>query len=379
MQLEVGDEAHKSSVWIDRNQNEEYDEGEEVTSFNKSIRFDHSTPVITIYGQIENLFCYANSLTDINLSEAPSLILLDAGNNKLTSLDISSLRDLRFLTVSRNNLTTLKVSDAPFLYRLYCQYNELTELDLAENPDIAQFACDHNKLTSLDVTMLESLSYFSCVGNQLSELDLSRNSDLTQFYCYENNLTSLDLSNCESITRIAANQNKLTEIIGLGNCPSLVYLSLFDNQIDEKNMLRIATDLPQCSAEEGGEFYGIDTSLSPQDGNVLSKTSVASLKSKNGLVYDYQGGYNQGKNPYDGSDDTAVNSPIVSSLFFNPVTLEVFSERVWKTATLYKSKGEQVAYSENAYSLDLSEVSEGVFFARVTYPDGNQQYLKFFK
>ena len=55
-------------------------------------------------------------------------------------------------------------------------------------------ACDQNKLKTLDLSGLPDLRALACRYNELTALDLSHNAALTELDCWGNELTSLDLS-----------------------------------------------------------------------------------------------------------------------------------------------------------------------------------------
>lgn len=53
-------------------------------------------------------------------------------------------------------------------------------------------------------------------------------------------------------------------------------------------MRKIAEEIVARSDAEEGEFYGIDTSLTPKDGNVVTKGTVEKLHLKAWKVYEEQ-------------------------------------------------------------------------------------------
>ena len=108
---------------------------------------------ITIYGNITDLVC---------------------AENRLTNLDVSKNTELIYLSCRNNNLTTLDVTACTQLEQLYCQNSPLLEeLLLNDCSALKIIYCDHSALTSLNVEGCVSLFHFFCNDNQLSETALN--------------------------------------------------------------------------------------------------------------------------------------------------------------------------------------------------------------
>ncbi len=363
LQIEMRNDEDKKSVWIDRNENGEYDEGEEVTDFNKSLHFPHEAKVITVYGNVQNFFCYVNSLTALDISQCPDLEILDASDNKLTTIDLSKNGQLRALTLHGNMLTEVDLSHTPHLFRFYCNKNKLTQLDLSKTPDLVQLRCGRNELTQLDVSMLTQLKYFDCTGNKLTTLDLTHSEDLTNLLCADNQLTSLDLKACADLEELTCYNNKIASAIDFTNCKVIREVSLFGNQIQSKEMLQTVSSLPQNEQAEKKAFYGIDTTLEPKDGNVVTKKAVATLAEKGWICYDFQNGANGGKNEYIGSDDVAIDSPVAHAeqIIYLSNSQELLIPTCYTSVAIYDATGTLIRSLEGASRVDLSELPAGLY------------------
>ena len=363
LQIEMRNDEDKKSVWIDRNENGEYDEGEEVTDFNKSLHFPHEAKVITVYGNVQNFFCYVNSLTALDISQCPDLEILDASDNKLTTIDLSKNGQLRALTLHGNMLTEVDLSYTPHLFRFYCNKNKLTQLDLSKTPDLVQLRCGRNELTQLDVSMLTQLKYFDCTGNKLTTLDLTHSEDLTNLLCADNQLTSLDLKACADLEELTCYNNKIASAIDFTNCKVIREVSLFGNQIQSKEMLQTVSSLPQNDKAEKKAFYGIDTTLEPKDGNVVTKKAVATLAEKGWICYDFQNGANDGKNEYIGSDDVAIDTPAAHAeqIIYLSNSQELLIPTCYTSVAIYDATGTLIRSLEGASRVDLSELPAGLY------------------
>lgn len=363
LQIEMRNDEDKKSVWIDRNENGEYDEGEEVTDFNKSLHFPHEAKVITVYGNVQNFFCYVNSLTALDISQCPDLEILDASDNKLTTIDLSKNGQLRALTLHGNMLTEVDLSHTPHLFRFYCNKNKLTQLDLSKTPDLVQLRCGRNELTQLDVSMLTQLKFFDCTGNKLTTLDLTHSEDLTNLLCADNQLTSLDLKACADLEELTCYNNKIASAIDFTNCKVIREVSLFGNQIQSEAMLQTVSSLPQNEQAEKKAFYGIDTTLEPKDGNVVTKKAVATLAEKGWICYDFQNGANGGKNEYVGSDDVAIDSPAdhAEQIIYLSNSQELLIPTCYTSVAIYDATGTLIRSLESASRVDLSELPAGLY------------------
>jgi len=176
-----------------------------------------------------------NQLTELDVSNNPSLRHLNSSSNRLRELDVSNNPALEFLNCNFNQLTELDVTNNPMLRELNCNFNQLTELDVSNNPVLIILNCFFNQLTELDVSNNPLLAHLDCSGNQLTELDLSNNPLLSLLGCSGNQLTELDLTNNPLLSHLDCSYNQLTEL-NLANNPALEYLNCSDNQLTELNL-----------------------------------------------------------------------------------------------------------------------------------------------
>ena len=114
-------------------------------------------------------------------------------DNYVTTANISGIISLDIPSQGIADLTGIE--DFAALNELYCYDNQLTSLDVSHNTALTHLFCEDNQLFSLDVSNNTALIQLFCNSNNLPSLDLSNNSALTLLQCYENRLTSLDLSN----------------------------------------------------------------------------------------------------------------------------------------------------------------------------------------
>lgn len=114
-------------TWIDWNNNNRYEEGEEIIQGTKFFEHELDAKTITIYGDIRFLSCNRTQLTDADLSQCPTLSTLDVSVNNLKHLDLSHQKSLRYLYCERNDLTELDLSGKPELLFVRCLLNNLSK------------------------------------------------------------------------------------------------------------------------------------------------------------------------------------------------------------------------------------------------------------
>ena len=144
---------------------------------------------------ITEIFCSEEEIESLQGIEFfTALEELCCFDNNLTSLDVGSNTALVTLYCGENSLTSLNVSNNTVLETLSFFLNSLTDVDISKNRALKELNCGCNSLTALDIRNNTALERLWCQENNLTTLDVSRNTALTMLYCWENNLTSLDVS-----------------------------------------------------------------------------------------------------------------------------------------------------------------------------------------
>jgi len=170
----------------------------------------------------------------ISHDEAEAVITLDIGNyepvlgyspeshdwcGQIRNLDgIEAFTNLEELTCFFNKLTALDVSGNKKLTWLRCDGNYLTSLDVSQNTALQYLECgnyywvDRNEIRNLDVTHNDSLLTLKCDGNKISSLDLSNNGSLETLICHSNWFSSLDVSENTVLVYLDYSNNQLTSL-----------------------------------------------------------------------------------------------------------------------------------------------------------------------
>ena len=109
---------------------------------------------ITIRGNVSELDCSKNQLTNIDVSKSTSLWILKCSDNKLTSLNASGSSLLTEVNCSNNRLTSLDVSGCASLETLECDNNHLTSLNISGCVALKTLYCYSNCINGEAMTKL---------------------------------------------------------------------------------------------------------------------------------------------------------------------------------------------------------------------------------
>jgi hypothetical protein len=181
---------------------------------------------------IEELFLNQTSLLNINVTSLQNLKKLHVTGGSIISLDLSNSNLLTQLDCSGNSLTSLNLSNLINLELLWCYGNNLTSLILPNNASLGFLICNNNQLTSLDFSVLNNVTILHCGNNNLTHLDVSKFNALSQFRANDNQLETVFLKNGYSYS-IPNEVANLTHSYNLSNNPNLNYICVDENRISE--------------------------------------------------------------------------------------------------------------------------------------------------
>lgn len=186
---------------------------------------------IEVFSSLEELYCNYNKLTKIDVSSLKNLKSLYVDGNQLTKLDVSANTNLSVLFCGSNKLTELDVSKLTNLEQLDCMNNQLTSLDVSNNTELAYLLCGENNIPSINLSKNPNLEVLQINQCGITSLDVSKNIKLTSLDVANNALTTLDLSNNKQLVSISCGLNKISSI-DLSNQTHLTDLYISDTFID---------------------------------------------------------------------------------------------------------------------------------------------------
>ncbi len=117
---------------------------------------------------------YINDLGVVNLEGINSFTNLEefgCYNNKLTSLDVSKLKKLKFLYAYNNRINTISINELTPLEHLYLQENLfLKEIDVSKFVSLKELYLSNNRIKKLDVTGLNVLEKIEAENNRIETI-----------------------------------------------------------------------------------------------------------------------------------------------------------------------------------------------------------------
>ena len=147
------DYDHQKGVWIDFNNNGQWDDGIDVIpeKFKHKISYPIKSKAFTVYGKISHFYSSVGNFSDVKLYN-PELKELTMEDSKLTSVMIPSSDALEILNLVGNPLTSLQIGNVPNLEYLNAGENELTSLDISAYPKLKKLRVSGTPLSSLDAS-----------------------------------------------------------------------------------------------------------------------------------------------------------------------------------------------------------------------------------
>ena len=292
-------------------------------------------------------FSQTTEIPDLNFEQA----LIDLGYD-------SGDPDGFVLTTNINLITELNVNN-----------KSITDLTGIEGfTDLTRLSCYNNQLTSLNVSNNTALTYLGCGDNQLTILDVSNNTALTALHCFDNQLTSLNVSNNTALTSLQCGYNQLT-ILDVSNNTALTGLYCFVNELTSLNV-RNGNNINFRNFDSSSNpnltcIFVDDVDWSPENWTVFidsASTFVANEAECSALsVVDYASYLDIFIHP----------NPTENHLFVqghkNPISISISN-----------LQGKKVLSKINVDKIDVSELSNGVYFIKIS--DGiNSSTKKFIK
>ncbi len=213
----------RGNAWVDWNNNQKYEAGEEVSLWGMKSKDQTKHEVvqktIRIYGNLSAFKCEANEIVKIDASKHPSLAYLDCEDNQLESIDLSKNTKLMHINLAKNKLSDIQVAHlGAQLKHLDVGRNKLTAIDVMVHTNLDYLDCCHNEISKLDVTKNPKLENLFCNYNQLKELDVTQNKKLQWLWFFNNEISTLKMAEYKEgesvydIDYLSAHHNKLEEM-----------------------------------------------------------------------------------------------------------------------------------------------------------------------
>ncbi|MBQ9167683.1 MAG: leucine-rich repeat domain-containing protein [Oscillospiraceae bacterium] len=194
--------------------------------------------------ELQELYMPHNALVSLEiLSTLTKLQRLDVSYNALTSLSpVGSCSAINWLNASNNSITdTDGVNRLTGLTHLDLSFNNLADISsLAQLVKLTELNISDNSLTDISaLSTLVELAVFNFANNQVTVLPAwPEESTLVTIDGSNNLVESLDpLKGFQKLNHVFMDYNKLTSIDALVDCPLLIQVNVYGNEIDDVSAL----------------------------------------------------------------------------------------------------------------------------------------------
>src|SRR6218665_981760 len=211
---------------VDANGDKEIDVSEALKVYEISDENHFITDVtgIEYFTNLVTLKIQGNRITKLDATNLKKLKYLDCKSNRILSLEVTGLADLSYLNCNTNGLKELDLTGLNSLVNLYCSQNAIKNLKIKNLPllelvECVGFSFGETSIiaTTLVLDNLPSLIKIDCSSTDLSELKMTGIGKLQNLTCKGNKLTTLDASEMYSARTINVSNNYLLNSLFVKN------------------------------------------------------------------------------------------------------------------------------------------------------------------
>lgn len=166
-----------------------------------------------------------NEDNQIQLSEAQKVTKLYVNDLGIVNLEgINSFTNLEELGCYNNRLSALDVSKLKKLKFLYASYNKITNINIGILPELEELFVNNNYLiTTLDVSKLTALKYLKMGNNRISKLDVSALKQLEEIDAEKNDIETPVLRGADKLKTLNLKDNPVKVTVDIRGLTSLEY------------------------------------------------------------------------------------------------------------------------------------------------------------
>jgi len=223
------------------------------------IRFENANE-IRFFTNLTYLNLFNQRITSIDLSDLTQLRELNFLLNLLTELDLTGLTLLEILQIGNTGLTDINIADQTNLIDLQLEYVQVETINMDGLTKLRFIELDRVELGNFDVSIFHSLERFRCTFSSLPILNFENLPNLNNVYIASSTLDSVELQNLPSLVFFNTNStifendlvfNFLPELTNLiiGNCtvnslkihdlPELVSLNINQGAIESVDIFKL--------------------------------------------------------------------------------------------------------------------------------------------
>jgi len=347
---------------------------------------------IEYFINLEQLICFSNFLTEVDLSALTQLRELNMRNNNLTSINLGEGTQLTELNLKGNNLSTIDLSTFTNLDHLILEGNPLGNVNVSNQINATYINVRYCGLSEIDITANLVLEELAISNNDLTTIDLSTTPNMTNLLINNNQLTALDIPASSSLFYITAINNNITSL-DLENRVNLTVLDVSLNNIDSIDASSSGIMYLHCSSNPNLSYINTNNEIiSYTDPDLLFfPFAFADLPSLVDVIIDCEEEEALFYSEYDEANVTVECFLGVEDFLLNNIRLypnpfessfELSStEGIILNYTMYTLSGKQIVTSTNFSEIQLkaSSLKSGIYFLEMSSITGNKKTLKVIK
>lgn len=197
---------------------------QEITSLN-----------LTTLSQLKELHCHTNLLTSIDVTQNTNLEYFTCLGNPIEGgIETYNNPNLRFFQCGSqfpdSQINFLDVTQNPLLEVFACTVADMATIDVSQNPLLENFSFRGTSIVSIDITQNTNLKYFGFGNTSIEHLDISKNKLLRSLYCDNNLLKNLDVSSNINLLTLFCRFNKL-KFLDVSSNPLLTRVNCEGNEL----------------------------------------------------------------------------------------------------------------------------------------------------
>lgn len=384
-------------------------------------------------GSIDCQYEYINDLTGIEAFT--SLVSLNCSNNTMNVVDVSLCQSLETLYASfgvvttvipplsgslitlgsyNNSLVTLDLSYSPLLESVDLNNTSLPTIDVSNCPNLVTLLLANAPVSSIDMSTSTLIETLSLSGTSIVNLNLSQNI----------NITGLFVSNCTNMTdlNIANGNNTVMNSFYATGTPNLTCIQVDDVSFSTSNWVDVDATVSfslNCNpvtnitvASQSNQYI-----ISTNGGTLQMVTDVLPLNASDGsitwsvvngtgaAIIDGSGlltGTNNGtvtviatandSSGIEGSVEVIISNQTMASIILNEMNFDLSmypnpttgvvnfeSSSKIELIEIYNLIGEKIAHYVNTTTININELTNGIYFVKVTNDNESKKVQKLTK
>jgi len=282
---------------------------------------------------VSNTLINTNSDTEIQVSEALAYTGTVKCINNVNLTDITGIEafvNITGLKIFGNNISAMNISSNVNLQYLVCNHNSnLASLDLSSNTNLISLWANSTNISTLDLSNNTNLDTLEMSSTPLASVNLS-NVNLTVFKASNCELTQVNLSLHTNLKKVIVHNNSLSSLnVKNGNNTNMVQF--------------FANGNPNLTCIEVDDVTYSSSNWTNIDASTVFSTNCASVS----------------------IDEASHKTDLI--IYPNPTRgLVTFSttEQINKIE-VYNLTGQKVAFFNNVNSINISELNEGIYLAKI--------------